>query len=340
MSLDAVEQGSALAEFMRARGHDGSKSPLRTALEEELKPAAPAPAKAPPSLSLMCKPAGQTLIMSAGEGCMSSFFMPVPIAHPQQDKKELTNVTRYGRIHKRKRPSRTLGYMAQHCPPGTRYCTDCKKPMPENAFYPFLKRNVCRRHHYEQVVTRSIVRYNEQPLLFLADRAWFLLQEYWPLLGGPTRMNYDAHDVKDLIDNLKIPISVKPRFVPIDPARPMRPRNIAIVGDVQFHVLMKIAYNTSSRAQHILFAQSVNLVPPHADVGIPWNPFHDPDYRRVDIDVTPIIEEERGMQIAIPCKDYTLELQEEAARRGALVPPPLPAEGFPGSLVVLPAELL
>ena len=35
------------------------------------------------------------------------------------------------------------------------------------------------------------------------------------------------------------------------------------------------------------------MVPPNADAGVPWDPFCDPEYKRVELDVIPFVEKER-----------------------------------------------
>ena len=277
--------------------------PAQTALERFLAEAPERAGRGPTKPS--CEPAPFT---------MASFFMPVPLKHPQLDSKDQPKVmpiARYGRIYKRKRPT-VPALPATPCPPGTRYCTHCKKAMPIEAFYTTSKRYICRWHHYHRVAQRIMVRKQEDPFDDISERAWSDMQELATLVGY-SKINYDAHDFRDLLEHLQVPLEVDPRFAPIDPLLPMRPRNLAIITRRDFLVLRDIAESTSSRAQHILFVQAVNMVPRHADVGIPWDPFHNPDYRRADIDVHAVLESERANPPLVPIFDV-LALHRERAK--------------------------
>lgn len=331
--------GTSLAEFMLRRGYTDTE-PLVSAIDcgdgavKSTQPKKKQQAKPPaaPALTLLDAPPPQSLL---SESCMSSFFMPVPITHPQKDKEVFTNISRYGRIYKRKKPSQSLGHLGQRCPPGTRYCTHCRAPQPLEAFYTQSRRYICRKHHYERVKARIIMRFSEEELAYVADNAWLRVQKCWPLLGSK-RLNYDAHDFMDLLSTLAIPLAMDPIFVPIDPARPLRPRNVAIITRTQLNLLVRIAENTSSRVQHIMFVQACNLVPRNADVGIPWNPFHDPDYQRVDIDLVPIIEAEKDIPLVCPTLDWMQELKRDEAQAQRRPLPELSrADGFPHGLVCI-----
>jgi hypothetical protein len=127
-----------------------------------------------------------------------------------------------------------------------------------------------------------------------AMHAWLELFYLCPLVGY-VKVEYDRHDIKDLLINLKIPLECAPRAVPIDPTLPLRPRNLAIITHQNVGLLVKIYAQSCSVAQYIMFVQCCNLAPANADVGRPWDPYHDPEYKREDIDVVPILERERTM---------------------------------------------
>lgn len=218
-------------------------------------------------------------------------------------------VARYGRIYKRKAHSK-VGYAHIPCPPGHRYCKECQKPMPLDKFYSNVKRYICRHHHYLRVNKRFRERVMTSDFEKMAEMAWLDLFRLCPLLGY-AKAEYDRHDIKDLVINTKIPLSVHPRAMPIDPSIPLRPRNVAIVTSANMSLLVKIYTMTCSRAQYILLVQSLNLLPPNADAGVPWAPFHNPDYIREDIDVVPILEMEKHMPKELPHVEAVREMMNE-----------------------------
>jgi hypothetical protein len=222
---------------------------------------------------------------------MAQYFQPRPVQVGQQQQVSL--VARYGRIYKRKAPDllRLKDRGQLKTAPGMRLCRVCKCYQPLDKFYSNSKRYICKMHHYERARCRAEVRHKEYPYEKLAWKAWAQLHALCPYMGY-THVNYDRHDMMDLMVKTKIPMTCRPRVVPIDPRVPLRPRNVAIITEESLLVLMKLLKRTVSAAQFILFVQSCNLVPANADVGRPWDPFHDPNYKRVDIDVVPILQAE------------------------------------------------
>jgi hypothetical protein len=218
-------------------------------------------------------------------------------------------IARYGRIYKRKAPSK-VGYSHIPCPPGHRYCKECKKPIPLDKFYTNVKRYICRHHHYLRVNKRFRERVLTSDYEKMAEIAWLDLFRLCPMLGY-AKADYDRHDIKDLVINTKIPLSVAPRAVPIDPSIPMRPRNVAIVSSANMSILLKVFVMSCSRAQYILLVQSCNLLPTNADAGVPWAPYQNPNYTRQDIDVIPLLEKEKTMPRELPHVEAVWELMKE-----------------------------
>lgn len=217
-------------------------------------------------------------------------------------------VARYGRIYKRKAPSKT-GYAHISCPPGHRYCKECQKPLPLDKFYTNVKRYICKHHHYLRVNKRFKERVMASDYERMAEMAWLDLFRICPVLGY-AKADYDRHDIKDLVINTKIPLSVLPRAVPIDPSIPMRPRNVAILSSGNMGLLIKVYMLSCSRAQYILLVQSCNLIPPNADAGVPWAPYHNPDYMREDYDVGAILEKESKMPKELPHVEAVMEMMK------------------------------
>jgi hypothetical protein len=262
---------------------------------------------------------------------MASFFAPMPIISAITTADENNNntssstaqqvtdlsgkpsdvryIARYGRIYKRKAPSR-VGYAHITCPPGHRYCKECQKPMPLDKFYTNVKRYICKRHHYLRVNKRFRERVLTSDYEKMAENAWLDLFRFCPLIGY-AKAEYDRHDIKDLVINTKIPLSIVPRAVPIDPSIPMRPRNVAIISSANMALLIKLSTITCSRAQYILLVQSCNLLPTNADAGIPWAPFQNPNYERQDINVIPILEKENQKPKELPHVDGVREMMKE-----------------------------
>jgi len=229
--------------------------------------------------------------------CMSNYFQPRPIKIGPSGEPVTTTqkVARYGRIYKRKSPDylKTKDCGQLKAAPGMRLCRMCKCLQPLDKFYTNEKRYVCKHHHYLQVKEKEEIRFKSCPYERLAYNAWIKLRLICPFLGY-THVNYDRHDMMDLMMKTQIPKTCNPHVVPIDPRRPLRPRNVAIVTGGSFMLIMKILTRTLSAAQYILMVQSCNLLPENADVGTPWDPFHNPTYKREDIDVIPILEAEKA----------------------------------------------
>lgn len=218
-------------------------------------------------------------------------------------------IARYGRIYKRKAHSR-VGYSQIPCPPGYRYCKECQKPMPLDKFYKNVKRYICRHHHYLRVNKRFKERVLTSDYEKMAESAWLDLFRMCPILGY-AKAEYDRCDIKHLVINAKIPLSIAPRAVPIDPSIPMRPRNVAIISNANMSLLLKLYVMTCSRAQYIMLVQSVNLLPLNADAGVPWAPFHNENYVRQDIDVCPILELEKSLPRELPHVEAVWEMMKE-----------------------------
>ena len=166
------------------------------------------------------------------------------------------HVARYGRIYKRKKHSVGLGFKPPPAPPGYRFCRKCGESRPECEFYTNIRRYICRKHHYERVRTRFKERMSAdgaEPLRN-AEAAWFDLRELCLQLGYD-KVRYDRHDIKDLIANCNIPLSCRPRAVPIDPTRPLRPRNVAILQHSDVCLLIANYERTCSVTVYILFVQ-------------------------------------------------------------------------------------
>jgi hypothetical protein len=246
---------------------------------------------------------------------MASFFTHLPLTAPDTDPEtaqnntEVWSIARYGRIYKRKAHSK-VGYSHIVCPPGHRYCKECKKPMPIEKFYTNVKRYICRHHHYLQVNKRFRERVLTSDYEKMAELAWLDLFRVCPVLGY-AKADYDRHDIKDLVINVKIPLSITPRAVPIDPSIPMRPRNVAIVSSVNMALMFKIYTLTCSRAQYILMAQACNILPLNADAGMPWAPYANKNYIRQDIDVGPILLQESKMPRELPCVEAVWQMMKE-----------------------------
>ena len=252
-------------------------------MEENEAEAPPAPSSSSPSKKKQSsKEANPT---------MANFFMAKPLITSGTRSKA---VARYGRIHKRKPPDQvtTKDRGQLQCPPGYRLCRLCKQVQPLDQFYSNVKRYVCKFHHYQMVFRNSSRRVQVCPPEKYAWHAWVDLHYFCPMLGY-THVEYDRHDLKDILVHTKIPLAANPRAVPIDPRLPLRPRNLAIITKANLLLLMKIYLQSCSVAQYILFVQCCNLVPEKADVGYPRDPYRDPDFVRQEIDPIPLLEEEK-----------------------------------------------
>ena len=214
-------------------------------------------------------------------------------------------VARYGRVYKRKLPSKRLCTRTRtDAPPGMRFCRFCNDFLPLDKFYSTVKRYVCRRHHIDRVARTEDARNKADPTELISTNAWLDLTTVRSLFGFDS-VNYDRSDMRMLMIQAGIPWGLGPRVLPIDPQRPMRPRNVAVVSHPTFHMLVELYHHTCSRALYIAFVQRCNLLPPTMDVAWPENPWHNPEYRRADIDVGPLLlaEIENGLS---ECVDRTL----------------------------------
>jgi hypothetical protein len=249
--------------------------------------------------------------------CMGDFFQARPINIGSDGLEAPKLVARYGRIYKRKAPDRVrekdCGQLKTA--PGMRLCRMCKCLQPLDKFYSNVKRFVCKKHHYERVLLRKEIRFKACSFEKLAYDAWRALFKICPLLGY-AHVNYDRHDIMDLLMKTHIPPRCKPRVLPIDPRAPLRPRNVAIVTEATFKLAKQLLKCTLSTAQFILLVQSCNLLPENADAGKPWAPFENPAYRRVDMDVVPILQAENAQsKKERPLLDAIQYARENAAER-------------------------
>jgi len=169
---------------------------------------------------------------------------------------------------------------------------------------------VCKFHHYQMVYKRTQERFARCNFEKCAMHAWVELFYLCPLLGYH-KVEYDRHDIKDLLINTKIPLQCTPRAVPINPTLPLRPRNLAIITHQNVTLLVKIYAQSCSVAQYIMFVQCCNLVPTNADVGRPWDPYHNPNYVREEINVIPLLEKEASMPKERPHLDAVYHLAKE-----------------------------
>jgi len=232
-----------------------------------------------------------------------SMIKPVAQDDKMDHKKSLINqgtireltVARFGRIYKRKAPSK-MGYLCIQPMEGYRFCKFCNANLPLTAFYATTKRYVCRRHHYKRVIENVIKRKKEDPYWILAKTAWLKINSK-RFYYGYDKIRYDIGDVRNIFLALKdiIPIyDILPVCVPIDCNQPMRvANNVAVISSRAFYFLIKLYAFVPYRSIYIAFVQRMNLAPRNFDVGCPMNPFHDPNFCRVDINVADIFAEEQ-----------------------------------------------
>jgi hypothetical protein len=226
---------------------------------------------------------------------------------PCEPNEHIIQVARYGRIYKRKTActsAHTLRCL-RDTPPGTRYCRFCNGYLPLSAFYTHIKRFVCKRHHAERkygAEHNRAARDRSEP----AVEAMLLeLKNHADTLGYRS-LEYDMRDLRSLLIHAGIPLGMGVRLLPIDPALPLRPRNVAIVGGETFRLIMQGYAHMCSRALYIAAVQHSNLLPPHMDPGWPENPLHDANYRRQTIDVGPLLQAELHDANGAPeCVDRT-----------------------------------
>lgn len=214
-------------------------------------------------------------------------------------------VARYGRMYKRKAPSARLWKATRgNAPPGMRFCRFCDDFIPLDRFYTQVTRYVCRKHHMEQVWAAEDKRVAADATVGLSNEAWVDLTMARALFGYDS-VNFSCGDMRLLMIHSGVPWSMHPRALPIDPSLPMRPRNVAVVSQMTFSMVLEMYQHTCSRALYIAHVQRCNLLPPHMDVSWPENPFHDPNYKRVDIDVGPLLKAETENGLA-ECVDRSV----------------------------------
>jgi len=223
-------------------------------------------------------------------------------------------IARFGRIYKRKKPSK-LGYQCLQKIDGYQFCKFCNANLPLSAFYVSCKRYVCRRHHYLRVRRRFLERAKEEDVLMLAYHNWHLLNghRFWM---GYDKLRYDLGDMRNIFQNLAsvLPLhDIKPCLIPIDFGVPMRPRNIAAVSNEASRFVLKFLTFLPSRAFYVALVQHLNLIPPNFDVGMPENPWHDPTYKRTDIDVPALFEELKTLPVEHQDVDVVREFLERAS---------------------------
>ena len=208
---------------------------------------------------------------------------------PCKPNERLLQVTRYGRVYKRKTPALFSLRIKHNSPPGMRYCRFCEDHRPLEEFYTHIKRYVCRKHHALRVSNSDLARSHADATD--GTIAWLELSMVRELFGYPA-VNFDRGDIRSLVIHAGLPWGIQPRLLPIDPALPLRPRNVAIVSLPTFRLMLQLYQHTCSRALYIAHIQRCNLLPPNMDVGWPERPFHDPHFRRADIDVGPLLAAE------------------------------------------------
>jgi len=223
-----------------------------------------------------------------------------PIMRKQGEQREIC-VARFGKIYKRKAES-NIGFLARKCRPGYRYCRHCDETLQESAFHINIKRYVCKKHHYLMVQRQRVIREENNPMDLYCTRIWYLLSCQRFFLGYD-KVRFDTSDMKDIIVNSKVSMLVKPLVAPIDPQKPMRPRNVAVVSKQAFLFAVQMHSFTCSRALYIEFIQRCNLLPPNFDVSRPNDPYHDPSYKIEIIDISPILEEEKRNKNAEEIED-------------------------------------
>ena len=266
--------------------------------------------------------------------------LPAPDANhhhfgePCKANERMLQVTRYGRVYKRKSPSLYIRNIKPNAPPGTRYCRFCEDFRPLDEFYTHIKRYVCRMHHKHRVWNSDSARVKLYPVD--GTVAWLDLSMVRGLFGYHA-LNYDRGDMRALIIHAGLPWGLQPRLLPIDPSLPMRPRNVAAVSLPTFRMLVQIFQHTCSRALWIAHVQRCNLFPPNMDVGWPERPFHDPTYRRADIDVGPLLmqENEAGLGECVDRSNMELLIQREAEAPWTGVPVVAVATAMRGRLTLL-----
>jgi hypothetical protein len=99
-------------------------------------------------------------------------------------------------------------------------------------------------------------------------------------------------DIRQFIKHAKLPLEMNPVPCPIDPSRSMWPGNIAVLSRPTFDTVMTLYQMTNSRALYVATVQRCNLLSRKFDVSRPNNPWHDPNYVRVDLDAAALMRAE------------------------------------------------
>ena len=214
-------------------------------------------------------------------------------------------VVRYGRVYKRKAATVRWAKVRLDAPAGKRWCRFCADFQPLDAFYTNVVRYVCRKHHAERKTNTFRARVRLDCTESLTYGAWYRLMKHSRDILGLASLNYDRSDIRSLAIHAGVPWGIRPHALPIDPARPLRPRNVALVSSITYSQIMEMYRHTCSRALYIAHVQRCNLIPHHMDVGCPDDPFHNPAYRRVDLDAAALLAAEQAAGIA-ECVDRTM----------------------------------
>jgi hypothetical protein len=215
---------------------------------------------------------------------------PVPV--PRGPKETIMTVQRYGRIYRRR--NQTSITVRKDGPPGTRWCRMCNAFQPVDAFYEKVKRYVCRRHHRLRVyeAQQRLKSKNTTPDLdCAASHAMSMLIDSYDAIGYE-QGQIDEADIRIIIKGSKMPLELRPIVCPIDPTIGMWPFNIAVVSHAAFANIVNMYQITNSRALYVGIVQRCNLLPYNFDVSRHHDPFHDPTYRRVDMDVAEMFRTE------------------------------------------------
>lgn len=240
---------------------------------------------------------------------------PAYYVEPCAATERMIQVHRYGRIYRRRTQTATLKNFKADGPAGTRWCRMCNEFMPLDAFYEKVKRYVCRKHHRIRVILAS-ERSGGRALPGKYDLkkatviAMDLLDESCDALGMlPGQI--DDTDVRTLIASSKLPLELRPVVCPIDPTINIFPYNVAILSRTMFLNAVNLYQMTNSRALFVGIVQRCNLLPFDFDVSMAHDPHHDPTYKRKDMDVAAMLNDELKNGVA-PTLDETVIAEIEA----------------------------
>lgn len=207
---------------------------------------------------------------------------------------QIKAVPRYGKIYKRKAQG-NLGYKCLQPVEGYRFCKFCNANLPLTAFYATTKRYVCRRHHYLRVVKNIYDRAKKDDCFYLACHAKRKLACFKYQLGYD-KIKYDVSDIAKILNHLSKLIPIKqlhPVCVPIDYTLQLCAKdNIAVISCRAFTLLMRLHEFVPYKALYIAYVQRMNLIPLNFDTQYLKDPYHDPEYRRKQIDVSALFSSE------------------------------------------------